>query len=73
MEEAGRAALEESWVARVLAPAGEASVLARLIADAVEEKEARVIYPFMNALGRHFPAMTRVLLDAFTPKVRGAG
>ena len=70
METAGRAAYEESWVARMLASPGEASVLARLVADAVEEKEARVIYPFLNALGRHFPAITRVVLDAFTPKIR---
>ena len=72
METAGRAAYEESWVARMLAPAGEASVLARLVADAVENREARIIYPFMNALGRHFPAMTRLMLDAFTPKVRSS-
>jgi short-subunit dehydrogenase len=70
METAGRAAYEESWVARMLAPPGEASVLARLVADAVEQKEARVIYPFINALGRHFPAVTRLILDAFTPKIR---
>lgn len=70
METAGRAAYEESWVAKMLAPAGEAPVLARMVADAVEQKDARVIYPVMNALGRHFPAMTRVLLDAFTPKVK---
>lgn len=70
METAGRAAYEESWVARVVAPAGEASVLARLVADAVEEKAPRIIYPFMNMLGRHFPAMTRLMLDAFTPKMR---
>lgn len=70
METAGRAVYGESFATKVFAPAGEASVLARLVADAVEHKEARVIYPFMNALGRHFPAMTRVLLDAFTPKVK---
>lgn len=70
MEDAGRAAYEESWVARVLAPPGEAPVLARLVADAVEEKSERVIYPFMNTLGRHFPALTRMMLDRFTPKVR---
>ena len=70
MEAAGRAAYEESWAVRLLMAPGEASVLARLVADAVEGKEARVIYPFFNAVGRHFPAITRVFLDAFTPKVR---
>ena len=70
METAGRAAYEDSRLASMLAPTGEASVLARLVADAVEEREPRVIYPFMNALGRYFPAMTRLLLDRFTPKMR---
>ncbi len=70
METAGRAIYGESLAMKVFASAGEANVLARLVADAVEQKDARVIYPFMNALGRHFPAMTRVLLDAFTPKVK---
>lgn len=70
METAGRAAYEESLAARLLAPPGEASVLARLVADAVEQKDERVIYPHMNALGRHFPALTRMLLDTFTPKVK---
>lgn len=70
METAGRAAYVESRAASMLAPAGEADVLARLVADAVEERSARVIYPFMNALGRHFPALTRVILDNLTPKLR---
>jgi short-subunit dehydrogenase len=70
METAGRAAYEESLAARLLAPPGEAPVLARLIADAVEQKDERVIYPHLNALGRHFPALTRMLLDTFTPKVK---
>ena len=70
METAARAVYEESWLARVMMPSGEASVLARLVADAVEAKEARIIYPFMNTLGRHFPALARVLLDVFTPKLR---
>lgn len=71
METAGRSAYEElSAVAKLLAPAGEASVLARMVADAVEQKDPRVIYPLMNTLGRHFPAITRLVLDAFTPKVK---
>lgn len=69
METAGREAYGEmSKVAQLLTPVGEADVLARLIADAVEQKEERVIYPAMNALGRHFPAITRMVLDKFTPK-----
>lgn len=69
MESAGRAAYEEmSKLAQLLTPVGEADVLARLIADAVEQKDERVIYPAINALGRHFPAITRMVLDNFTPK-----
>jgi short-subunit dehydrogenase len=71
MESAGRAAYEEmSKFAQLLTPVGEADVLARLIADAVEHKEDRVIYPAINALGRHFPAVTRMVLDNFTPKTK---
>ena len=70
METAGRAAYEESMAARFLAPSGDAEVLARLVADAVEARAPRVIYPSMNALGRYFPAVTRLVLDAFTPKLR---
>ena len=71
METAGRSAYEElSLVAKLLAPVGDAGVLARMIADAVEHKDPRVIYPATNVLGRHFPGVTRVLLDAFTPKVK---
>lgn len=69
METAGRAAYGEmSKLAQLLTPVGDAGVLARLIADAVENKDERVIYPAMNALGRHFPAITRMVLDRFTPK-----
>ncbi len=69
METAGREAYGEmSKFAQLLTPVGDADVLARLIADAVEQKDERVIYPAMNALGRHFPAITRMVLDRFTPK-----
>lgn len=69
METAGRAAYGEmSKLAQLLTPVGDADVLARLIADAVENKDERVIYPALNALGRHFPAITRMVLDRFTPK-----
>lgn len=70
METAGRSAYVESRAASLLAPAGDADVLARLVADAVEEKQHRIIYPFMNVLGRYFPGVTRMVLDALTPKLR---
>lgn len=71
METAGRAAYEWSRLSSMLTPTGDAGVLARLVADAVEEQEPRIIYPFVNAFGRYFPAMTRLLIDRFTPKMRG--
>ncbi len=70
METAGRSAYVESRAANLLAPAGDADVLARLVADAVEAKQHRIIYPFMNVLGRYFPGVTRMVLDALTPKLR---
>lgn len=73
LEAAGRAAYQESFLARVLAPTGQAEVLARLVANAVQKKRARVIYPRLNIFARHFPAMTRILLDAFTPPLKQQG
>lgn len=70
MESAGRGAYESSKVADWLAAPGEAGVLARQVADAVEEKSPRVIYPAVNLLGRHFPGVTRFVLDRFTPKLK---
>ena len=69
METAARTAYGDTRLGRLLTPSGEATVLARLIADAVEGKEPRIIYPFLNSIGRHFPALARILLDAFTPGV----
>lgn len=70
MESKGRAAYEESLMARLLAPIGQADVLARLVAKAVDRRQARVIYPRLNVLARWFPAITRILLDSFTPRLR---
>ena len=70
LETAGRAAYQDSLLARLMAPTGSPEVLARLVAAAVERRRPRVIYPRLNVLGRHFPALTRVLLDAFTPPLR---
>ena len=67
LEQAGRAAYEPSLAARILAPTGKAEVLAALVIRAVERKRARVIYPRMMVLARHFPAITRWVLDHFTP------
>jgi short-subunit dehydrogenase len=70
MDAAAREALAESRVARMMSPTGDPQVLARLVADAVECKRPRVIYPGVYALSRHFPSTTRWLLDRLTPKPR---
>ncbi len=70
MEAAGRAAYQESRLASLLTPIGDADVLARKIARGVEARRARIIYPRLNALARHFPNLTRFLLDRFTPPLR---
>ncbi|MEZ4448005.1 MAG: SDR family NAD(P)-dependent oxidoreductase [Nannocystaceae bacterium] len=69
MEAAGRAAYEPS-TAVTHVPTGTPGVLARRIARAVERRRARVIYPRIYALSRHFPNLTRLLLDLVTPPAR---
>jgi short-subunit dehydrogenase len=69
LEAAGRAAYEDHVATRNV-PTGTPEVLARMIADAVKNKRPRVIYPRLYGLARHFPNMTRWMLDAFTPKLR---
>ncbi|HEU5288817.1 MAG TPA: SDR family NAD(P)-dependent oxidoreductase [Candidatus Limnocylindria bacterium] len=70
MDAAAREALMQSRVARMMSPTGDPQVLARLVADAVESKRPRVIYPRVYAISRHFPSTTRWLLDRLTPKPR---
>jgi short-subunit dehydrogenase len=69
LEAAGRAAYAGGAAAKV--PSGSPVVLARMIADAVEKKRPRVIYPRMYGLARHFPNVTRWALDAWTPPLKG--
>jgi len=69
METAARGAYEDRPSARY-APTGAPDVLARLIANAVEKKRPRVVYPRFYALSRHFPNATRWALDALTPPLR---
>lgn len=71
MEAAGRAAYEDRATSRHV-PTGKADVLARLVADAVEKRRPRVVYPAMYGLARHFPNATRWALDALTPPLRNA-
>jgi short-subunit dehydrogenase len=69
MEVAGRAAFESTRVLS-LTPTGDASVLAEMISEAVDQRRARVIYPRVYGLSRHFPNVTRWLLEKITPPLR---
>ena len=69
MESAARAAFRPT-AALDRAPLGSPEALARLVADAVEHRRPRVIYPRVYALSRHFPNATRWLVDTFTPPLR---
>lgn len=48
-------------------PVGTPEALAKHVIRAVENNQARVIYPRLNVLARHFPAVTRWMLDRFAP------
>jgi short-subunit dehydrogenase len=52
-----------------LAPTGTPERLARLIRLASDKGKARLIYPSIYHAARYFPAMTRHLVDCFTPRV----
>jgi short-subunit dehydrogenase len=69
MEAAARTAFEETAAAKN-APTGTPEVLARLVCDAVKYRRARVIYPRFYGIARHFPNITRWLLDAYTPPLK---
>lgn len=69
LEAAGRAAFEDRITARH-APTGTPEVLARLVANAVDKKKPRVLYPRVYAVTRHFPNATRWALDALTPPLK---
>lgn len=72
MEAAGRAAYEETSVAKHT-PTGEPEELARLVAEAVETKQDRVVYPRTYGVARHLPNVTRWFLDRFTPPLKPRG
>jgi short-subunit dehydrogenase len=52
------------------APTGDAGVLARLVANAVEKRRARIIYPRVYVLARYFPALARWVIDHVMPPMR---
>jgi short-subunit dehydrogenase len=69
LEAKARTAYEETAAAK-WSPLGDPAVLARLIADGVESKRSRIIYPSMYRLSRHFPNLTRWALDRLTPPIK---
>jgi short-subunit dehydrogenase len=69
MESAARAAFTPSPVASRV-PTGTPEALAELIVRAVERKQPRIIYPKVYGLSRMFPAVTRWVVDTFTPPLR---
>ena len=48
----------------------DADDLARMIADGVASGRHRIIYPAVYGMSRHFPNLTRFLLDRFTPPLK---
>jgi len=69
METAARNAYEDTAGAK-RAPTGTAKVLAQLVADAVDRRTDRVIYPRVYGLVRHFPNFSRWAVDSFTPPLK---
>jgi short-subunit dehydrogenase len=69
MEAAGRAAYTETAASKYT-PTGSPDVLAKMIANAVDRKRPRVVYPRLYAISRHFPNATRWALDVLTPPLK---
>jgi short-subunit dehydrogenase len=70
MNTSGRAAYEETWAVKTFTPTGDPAVLARKIANAVASRRARIIYPAFYGLTRHFPNLTRFVMDRMTPPLK---
>ena len=60
----------EATMMKLFTPTGEATVLARKIANGVTSGRARIIYPATYGVSRHFPNLTRFFLDRFTPPLK---
>jgi short-subunit dehydrogenase len=69
MELAAREKFTTSAATRYI-PTGTPAELARLIADGVERKTDRIIYPRVYGLSRHLPNLGRWLTDRFTPSLK---
>ncbi len=70
MEATGRAAYEETAAMKWFTPTGDADVLAGLVCDGVRSGRHRIIYPGTYAFARHFPNLTRFVVDRFTPPLK---
>lgn len=66
MARAAYAIVPPTLAVRML-PEGTPAQLAKRVRAAVERRRARVIYPRAYAVARHTPAVTRMMMDAFTP------
>jgi short-subunit dehydrogenase len=66
MARAAYAIVPPTFAVRML-PEGTPAQLAKRVRAAVERRRARVIYPRAYAVARHTPAVTRMMMDAFTP------
>jgi short-subunit dehydrogenase len=67
------AAAQEKLAATVTAkyaPQGNTKELAKLIADGVERKVARIIYPRVYGISRHLPNVSRWLTDRLMPAMK---
>ncbi len=69
MEVAARQKFAATATARYV-PTGNPAELARLIANGVERKTDRIIYPKVYGLTRHLPNVARWLTDRFTPPLK---
>lgn len=49
-------------------PVGDVTTLGKLILRAVQKRRARVIYPRAYAVARHFPGITRMVMDTMSPR-----
>jgi short-subunit dehydrogenase len=70
MESAARASFDMSSTIARTVPTGTPEGLAKLIAEAVDRRRPRVIYPRVYGLSRLFPNATRWLVDNFTPPLK---
>ena len=73
VKSAMESAAREKYVASKAAtstPTGTPEKLAELVLAAIDKKRPRVVYPKVYGMARHFPNMTRWVVDALTPELK---